>query len=77
VAGILLLIPKTRILGSFMALWVISGAILSHLLFLGIEVQGDGGTLFLLAVTVFVACLFILVARREEAIALVKSVLKK
>ena len=77
VAGILLLIPKMRIWGSFIALSVISGAILSHLFFLGIEVQGDGGTLFLLAVTVFVACLFILIARREETIALVKSLLKK
>lgn len=77
VAGILLLIPKMRIWGSFIALGVISGAILSHLFFLGIEVQGDGGTLFLLAVAVFVACLFILVAHREEATVLVKSLLKK
>jgi uncharacterized membrane protein YphA (DoxX/SURF4 family) len=77
VAGILLLIPKTRIWGSFIALGVISGAILSHLFFLGIEVQGDGGTLFSLAIAVLIACLFILIARREEATALVKSLLKK
>ena len=61
IAGILLLIPGTAWWGALLALGVISGAILSHLTLLGIEVQGDGGTLFALALIVFVGSLATLV----------------
>jgi hypothetical protein len=77
ITGILLLIPKTRTLGSILGLGVISGAILSHLFVLGIDVQNDGGTLFFLAVTVFVCCLFILIMKKDEALALLDSLLKR
>lgn len=53
-ASILLLIPRTAWLGALLALGVISGAIFFHLTSLGIEVMGDGGTLFYLALAVFV-----------------------
>src|SRR5262245_32107729 len=66
VAAILLLIPATVTVGAALALAVILGAILSHLTILGIEVQGDGGLLFVLALTVFVASAAILVLRRSE-----------
>ncbi|MBK9336546.1 MAG: DoxX family protein [Lewinellaceae bacterium] len=52
--AILLLWPRTVGLGAIGGLGVISGAIGAHLTKLGIEVQGDGGTLFGLAVIVFV-----------------------
>ncbi len=55
VATILLLTPRFTWLGSFLALGVMAGAIISHLTILGIEVQGDKGLLFGLAVTVFLA----------------------
>ena len=54
IAGVLLLIPRTAWLGALLALGVISGAIFFHLTSLGIEVKGDGGTLFYLALAVFV-----------------------
>jgi hypothetical protein len=41
------------------------GAIASHLTVLGIEVQGDGGTLFGLAVTTFVAAAVVAWLRRS------------
>jgi hypothetical protein len=63
---VLLLIPSTTTIGAALALAVISGAIISHLTILGIEVQGDGGLLFGLAVTVFVASALILLLRRGE-----------
>ena len=66
VAAILLLMPATVTLGAGLALGVIAGAIVSHLTVLGIEVQGDGGLLFVLALTVFVASAVILVLRRSE-----------
>ena len=53
IAAILLLTPRFTWLGSVLALGVMAGAILSHLTILGIEVQGDKGLLFGLAVTVF------------------------
>jgi hypothetical protein len=43
-----------------------AGAILSHLTLLGIEVQGDKGLLFGLAITVFVACGINLFLHRAE-----------
>ena len=52
VAG-LILWPRTTGLGAIGALGVISGAIVAHLTKLGIEVQGDGGLLFYLALAVF------------------------
>ena len=55
IAAILILTPRFSWLGSLLALGVMAGAILSHLTVLGIEVQGDQGLLFGLAVTVFVA----------------------
>ncbi|MCW5922445.1 MAG: DoxX family protein [Saprospiraceae bacterium] len=53
VASALILWPRTTGLGAVVALGVMSGAILSHLTQLGIEVQGDGGLLFYLALLVF------------------------
>jgi hypothetical protein len=66
IAAILLLVPATTTIGAAVALAVITGAILSHLTVLGIEVQGDGGLLFGLALTVFAASALILVLRRGE-----------
>jgi hypothetical protein len=65
-AGLLLLVPSLAVVGAVLALGVISGALLSHLMVLGIEVQGDGGLLFGLALTVFVGSLVVLALRRRE-----------
>jgi len=54
VAAVLLLLPRTAVWGAVLSLGIISGAILSHLTLLGIEIMGDGGLLFGLAVAVFV-----------------------
>lgn len=54
IAGILLLIPRYTGIGAILGLGVISGAILSHLTILGIEFNEDGGTLFGMAVVVFI-----------------------
>jgi len=66
IASILLLVPATTTIGAALAMGVISGAIVSHLTVLGIEVQGDGGLLFALALIVFIASAVILVLRRAE-----------
>jgi len=66
IASVLLLVPATTTVGAALALAVITGAILSHLTVLGLEVQGDGGLLFGLALTVFIASAVILLLRRHE-----------
>ena len=66
IAAALLLTPRFNWLGSLIALGVMAGAILSHLTVLGIEVQGDRGLLFALAIIVFVASAFNLVLHRTE-----------
>jgi len=66
IAGILILIPKTKAIGGLLALGIISGAILSHFAILGIEVNGDGGTLFILAVVVFIGALVTLFLHKDE-----------
>jgi uncharacterized membrane protein YphA (DoxX/SURF4 family) len=54
ISAILLLVPRTVWAGAILALGVMAGAIFSHLTILGIEVMGDGGLLFFLALTVSV-----------------------
>jgi hypothetical protein len=66
IAAALLLAPGYAPFGALLSLGVISGAIVSHLTKLGIEVKGDGGLLFGLAVTVFVCSAIILFIRRDE-----------
>lgn len=68
IAAILLFIPRKSWLGAVVGLGVISGAVFFHLTILGIEIQGDGGTLFYLAITVFISCLVVLFIRRHQAI---------
>ena len=66
VAAVLILMPRTAGLGAVLSLGVITGALLSHLTVLGIEVQGDGGLLFYLALTVFVLSLVVAWTHRRE-----------
>jgi uncharacterized membrane protein YphA (DoxX/SURF4 family) len=65
IAALLLLVPRTSAIGALLALGVISGAILSHLTVLGIEVQGDGGFLFALALVVAAGSMGVLFLRRH------------
>jgi hypothetical protein len=66
VASVLLLMPATVTLGAVLAMGVMSGAIVSHLTLLGIEIMGDGGLLFFLALVVFFSSAVVLFLHREE-----------
>lgn len=70
IAALLILIPRYTHLGATLAAGIISGAIFFHLTKLGIEVKGDGGTLFYLAVTVFVASLALMYLHLDKLLAL-------
>jgi hypothetical protein len=65
-AAMLLLVPMLAPYGAVLTIGLMAGAILSHLTVLGIEVKGDGGLLFALALTAFVGSLVVLVIRRGQ-----------
>jgi uncharacterized membrane protein YphA (DoxX/SURF4 family) len=73
IVGILLILPRTAWLGAIGGIGVIAGAIGAHLTKLGIEVQGDGGLLFILAVVVLVSCIIVLYLHRSDALLLLKQ----
>ena len=66
IASVLILIPRSTLPGAILGMGVMAGAILSHLLFLGIEVQSDGGTLFVLALITFICCSLLFFLNRKE-----------
>lgn len=68
VASILILIPALSWTGAALALGLMLGAIAMHLTILGIEVQGDGGYLFILALIVSVCALYVLWDGKERAL---------
>lgn len=66
IASILILIPRTTLLGALLGIGTMVGAIFSHLFVLGIEVQNDGGTLFILAIITFLCCLVLIYNQKSK-----------
>jgi hypothetical protein len=66
VAAALLLGPATVTAGAVLTLGLMTGAILSHLFVLGVEIQRDGGLLFALAIIVWCSAALVLFMRRRE-----------
>jgi putative oxidoreductase len=65
-ASLLLIVPATASLGALATMGVMAGAIASHLIILGLEVKGDGGLLFGLALAALVGSAIVLFIRRGE-----------
>jgi putative oxidoreductase len=66
IAALLLLTPRFVWAGAILAMAATGGAIVSHLTFLGIEVQGDKGLLFFLAIAVIVTSAIALFLHRMQ-----------
>ena len=66
IASILILIPRTTLLGALLALGTMLGALVSHLTILGIEVKGDGGLLFSLALITLVCSLYLIYINKSK-----------
>jgi uncharacterized membrane protein YphA (DoxX/SURF4 family) len=72
IASILILIPKTTLLGALLALGTMVGAIISHLFILGIEVKNDGGLLFILANVTLLSAVFLVFENKSKISDLLK-----
>lgn len=68
IASALILIPRTAWLGAFIAIGTMAGAITTHALLLGIEVMGDKGQLFYMALITLICSLLVLITERESAL---------
>ncbi|MDH5654730.1 MAG: DoxX family protein [Spirochaetia bacterium] len=64
-ASLMLLTPRLAWMGAFISTITMITAIISHLAVLGIEVMGDGGLLFTLALIVFISSLIVLALRKK------------
>ena len=74
IASVLLLIPMVRIYGAIIAFGIITGAIFFHLATpLGVVVNGDGGTLFVMAVTVFVSSIALIFMNKNQVLDLISK----
>ncbi len=76
IISVLLILKRTSLIGAILGLGVISGAILSHLFVLGIEVQNDGGALFGMAILVFILLLITLILQKDKLVAMLQSLKK-
>ena len=65
IASVLLLVPRTKVMGALLGLGLMSGAIFFHITKVGID---EGGTplLFIYAVVVFVCCAILLAMHFKE-----------
>jgi len=73
ITSILILIPSTKIYGMLGSLGIILGAIFSHVLVLGLDVGGDGGSLFALAILVLVCSSIFLFMHKIEILELLNK----
>ena len=66
ITAVLLIIKRTSFVGALMGVGIMTGAIFSHLFVLGVVVQNDGGTLFVLAILVFTMCLITAILQKDK-----------
>jgi len=71
IASILILVPRTTLLGALMGLGLMGGAIFFHVTKLGIIFDGDAG-LFTYAVITFLCCLALTIIDRKNISQLLK-----
>ncbi len=72
IAAVLLLIPRTTLLGALTGAGVMAGAIASHILVLGLVVKDDGGQLFIYAVVTFICCSILIFINKNQLPKLLK-----
>ena len=66
IASVLILIPRTTLIGALLGFGTMFGALISHIFVLGIEVKNDGGELFFLAVVTLLCCSILIYQRKDK-----------
>lgn len=66
ITAILIILPRTKLVGIFSSFGIILGAIFSHFLVLGVNVEDDSGGLFTLAIIVLVATIILFFIHKEQ-----------
>ena len=66
IASVLILIPRTTLIGALIGFGTMFGALISHFFVLGIEVKNDGGELFILALITFLCCLLLIYQQKHK-----------
>ncbi|KAA3623618.1 MAG: DoxX family protein [Flavobacterium sp.] len=66
IISFLLLFSRTSIYGALLGALTMLGAMGSHIFLLGIEVNGDNGTLFILAVVALLCCCYIIYLKSNQ-----------
>lgn len=66
IASVLILVPKTTVIGAALGAGLMSGALFFHITKLGLVVQDDGGQLFIYALIVFLSCISLMIIYRKE-----------
>ncbi len=77
IASVLILLPVTSWLGAGLALGLMVGALGMHLTLLGIEVNGDGGQLFIYALVVAICSVYVLWYNSDKIQGLIRSLTGK
>lgn len=65
-ASILILMPRTTLLGALIGGGTMLGAVFSHLFVLGIVVKNDGGELFTLAIITLLCCMVLIFQNKSR-----------
>lgn len=66
IASLLILYRKTSWIGATIGIFLMLGAIMSHFLYIGIEIFDDNGKLFILALITLFCCLGILFFEKDH-----------
>ena len=66
IASILLFLQKKIWIGAGLSAGLMAGAVMMHLTMIGIEVKGDGGTLFYTAIATLILSLMILWGKKKD-----------
>lgn len=73
-SSVMLLVPAISWIGAALGAGLMTGAIIFHITILGVEVRGDGGYLFFLAIVAGGCSLFVLWASRAQVKALLRTI---
>lgn len=77
IAAILILIPRTAWIGGLVTIGLMSGAVLMHVFFLSLEIQGDGGLLFIYALAALFCGAYVVYVNRSKISSFVLCLIRK